>query len=228
MIQKSSIGLLGGTFDPIHHGHLRAAIEIYEQFQLDEIRFIPCKTPPHRTTPQSSAKNRLEMAKLAVIDTPFTIDDREMHREGPSYTVDTLISLRKENPNASLCMIVGADAFLLLPTWHQWEKIIQLANIIVMYRAGCPAPDLNTLAEPLKKHVLASHEKIIDFNCGKITQHMITSLDISASQLRHLIKTGHSTQFLLPANVLAYIEKHGLYDYPGHYSANHSTEISKI
>jgi nicotinate-nucleotide adenylyltransferase len=97
-----------------------------------------------------------------------------------------------------------------------------------MYRAGCPAPDLNTLAEPLKKNVLAPHESINDFTCGKITQHMITSLDISASQLRHLIKTGHSTQFLLPPNVLAYIKKHGLYDYPGHYSANHSTEISKI
>ena len=134
------IGIFGGTFDPIHHGHLRLAQEAFEQCNLASVRFIPSGTPPHRNKPHSSAQQRLAMVRLSLQDNAaFTLDEREIHRTEPCYTVDTLTSLRDEvGKHQSLCLLVGGDAFLLLHTWHKWKKLFSLAHIVVVQRAGRP------------------------------------------------------------------------------------------
>ena len=205
-----AIGLFGGTFDPIHFGHLRSAIEISEQLNLDEIRLIPCKIPPHRTS-VVDAENRLTMTRLAVEGTHLIVDDREMYREGPSYTVDTLMSLRSEYPHASLCMIIGVDAFLGFSTWHQWEKILELTNIVVMHRPNWKMPTSGVMAEFIKKYPFSNPEALLNSPAGKITECAITILDISASHIRNLLQKNRSTQFLLPEKVIAYIKEHQLY-----------------
>jgi nicotinate-nucleotide adenylyltransferase len=225
---KKTIGILGGTFDPIHFGHLRAAQEIYERLELDEMRLMPCKQPPHRALPMASASDRLTMVRLAAKDTPFIVDDREMQRKGPSYSVDTLISLRNEFPKASLCLIIGVDAFLGLPTWHEWQKIIQLANIVVMHRSGWDIPTTGAVAELLAKHQLKTNEKMVDFTAQKITEQAITSLEIAASTIRSLIQAGHSPDFLLPSRVIDYIKQHQLYGFSGNNFLTHKTEVANI
>ena len=124
------IGILGGTFDPIHFGHLRSGLEVYESLEFEHIRLIPCGVPPHRELPIASNEQRLAMMRLAVEDnTKLIVDQRELQREGPSYTVDTLLELRQEFPDTPLCLIIGSDAFLGLDSWHQWKKIPQLAHL---------------------------------------------------------------------------------------------------
>ena len=221
------IGIFGGTFDPVHYGHLRSAFEIHEQLQCEEMRFIPCKQPPHRT-PLASAEHRFTMLRLGLINTPFILDAREMEREGPSYSVDTLLSLREDFKNASLCLIIGRDAFLGLPSWHQWEKLIQLANIIVMYRSGWTIPETGVIVELLKEHELKPHETLQEFSCGKILNQKITGLDISGSEIRNRIKRGLSPQFLLPQTVWEYIQKQKLYGYPGKHSEIQSMEKAQL
>ncbi len=223
--RHQTIGIFGGTFDPIHFGHLRAILEVTEQLHLNETRLIPCKNPPHRIPPLATGEHRLNMLKIAIKHSPLSIDEQEMQRTGPSYSVDTLRKLKKEHPNDSLCMIIGVDAFLGLPSWHKWEELIQLANIVVMYRAGWDISETGTINTLLKKHVLNPQENIADFKCGKILQHKITSLNISASTIRTLIQEGHSPQFLLPDEVWEYIQEHGLYGYTKSHSRTQSTEI---
>lgn len=211
MNKKLTIGIFGGTFDPIHLGHLRAALEVHEHFKLTETLFIPCKNPPHRSIPLASPADRLQLVCLATEHTNFKVDEREMNREGPSYSVDTLMSLRQEHPKASLCLILGEKAFLGLTSWHQWEKILSLANIIVTCRTGWVAPLNGPLADLINQHRLNPHESLTDFDSGFIQQYSITSLDISASYIRSLILAGHSPQFLLPEKVYDYIQQNGLY-----------------
>jgi len=207
-----TIGIFGGTFDPIHCGHLRAGLEIYETLSLNEMRLIPGKHPPHRSTPKASPEHRLNMARLGIQGSPLQIDDCEMRREGPSYSIDTLMALRREYPKASLCMVVGVDAFLGLTSWFQWEKFIQLANIIVMYRAGWSLPKTGITAELLQSHALAS-KNLDQVTCGYILTQKITTLEISASQIRNLIEQKRSPAFLLPKSVHEYIQQNKLYGY---------------
>jgi nicotinate-nucleotide adenylyltransferase len=213
MSKQKTIGIFGGTFDPIHLGHLRAGTEVIELFELDEIRLIPCKHPPHRTTPMAEPHHRLQMLSLATENSKLMVDDREMKREGPSYFIDTLMSVRREFPTASLCMVVGIDAFLGLPYWYQWEKLIQLANIVVIYRSGWTFPETGITVELLKKHQPAKGEKLNQFTHGKITTQFITTLDIQASRIRALIEAKQTPQFLIPEKVLDYIQVHQLYGY---------------
>jgi len=132
------VGILGGTFDPIHYGHLRLAEEMRELAGLQQIRFIPTGNPPHRDAPQVSALHRSAMVKLAIADHPdFVLDEREVRRAAKSFTVDTLRELRTElGETQPLCLLMGGDAFLQLHTWHQWEKLLDLAHIVVGYRPG--------------------------------------------------------------------------------------------
>ena len=126
---KGPIGIFGGTFDPIHYGHLRTAFEMLQALQLTEIRFFPSGDPPHRGETYADAVSRAEMVRVAIMQQPgFTIDDRELRRDGPSYTIDTLAELREELPGHSLSLIVGMDAFLGLETWHRWDEILGLAG----------------------------------------------------------------------------------------------------
>ena len=139
------VGILGGTFDPVHIGHLRGALEVAELFALDEVRLVPSARPPHRERPQVSADDRLAMVRCAVEGVPpLTVDDRELHRERPSYTIDTLESLRSElAADDQLFLVLGWDAFCGLPSWHRWEELLLHCHLLVLQRpdADVEAPD---------------------------------------------------------------------------------------
>ena len=153
----SPMGVFGGTFDPIHYGHLRTAFELMEAVHLSEVRFLPAGTPPHRETPEASAQERLAMVAAAIGGQPgFIVDDRELRREGPSYSVDTLLDLRAEFAHRSICLIVGMDAFLGLPQWYHWREILQLAHVVVAHRPGWRAPDMGS-----RERILDGHHRIV-------------------------------------------------------------------
>lgn len=213
MSDPKSIGILGGTFDPIHFGHLRAAFEIYQSLKLDEMRLIPCRFPPHRGIPIAEAPHRLHMVSLAIEDSCLKLDEQEMKREGPSYSIDTLMSLRREFPYSALYMVIGLDSFLTLSSWYQWEKLIQLSNIVVIQRMGWNFPEKGDMMDFFKAHSLKKEDNIHqhEYACGKILTQTITSLDIKASGIRSMIASGESPEFLLPKNVLKYIQQRHLY-----------------
>lgn len=215
MSDPKSIGIFGGTFDPIHFGHLRAAFEIYQALKLDEMRLIPCRYPPHRGIPIADASHRLHMVSLAIENSCLKLDEQEMKREGPSYTIDTLMSLRREFPYSALYMVIGLDSFLTLSSWYQWEKLIQLANIVVIHRTGWNFPEKGDMMDFFKAHSLKSEDNIHqhEYASGKILTQAITSLDIKASGIRSMIASGQSPEFLLPKNVLKYIQQKSLYSY---------------
>ncbi len=206
------IGLLGGTFDPIHIGHLRAALEVAEQFALDELRLIPSARPPHRGAPQVSAQARLDMVRLAVADVPpLNVDDRELWRDRPSWTIDTLESLRAElGAEVQLLLLVGWDAFCGLPTWHRWQELLDHCHILVLQRpdAGSEAPD--ALRNLLAARSVADPQALKG-PAGQIAFVWQMPLAISATQVRERLGSGRSIRFLVPDAVLAYIHAHGLY-----------------
>ncbi len=206
-------GILGGTFDPIHYGHLRLGEELGDQLGLDEVRLIPAKLPPHRADPQVSAHDRLAMASLAAAgNSRFFVDDRELHREGPSYTVDTLAELRSEfGDGAPLCLMLGVDAFAALMTWSRWRQLFDLAHLIIATRPGYTL-EVDRLPEPLgsltRSRISASFGSAPS---GHVITREIAALDISASQIRRALAQGQSTRYLLPDSVLDYIREHHLY-----------------
>ncbi|MBK1692877.1 nicotinate-nucleotide adenylyltransferase [Ectothiorhodospira mobilis] len=209
------IGILGGTFDPIHFGHLRPALEVKEHLGLDEVRFIPCGTPPHRRRPVAAVAHRAAMVERAVEGQPgFRMDPRELHREGPSYTVDTLQDLRAEvGQEVPLCLMLGMDAFAGLSSWHRWQEIGSLAHIVVSHRPGSPAShDLGDWMEDRRTH---DPEHLRRAPAGRLLFMPVTQLDISATAIRSTVARGRSPQFLLPRRVAEYIEHAGLYRPPG-------------
>lgn len=206
----TKIGILGGTFDPVHFGHLRPALDVAEQLNLDHVRLIPCSEPPHRTQPLATAQLRLTMLQLAIKNNSrFVVDDREIQREGPSYTVDTLKSLRDEFPETSLYLILGTDAFLGLQTWHQWEQIIELAHIVVMQRPDEKLDMTEEFRQWYQQH-LAKADKQTEL-AGSIWPVNVMQLAISATFIRQQLTAGSSPQFLLPESVISLIEMLGLY-----------------
>lgn len=206
------IGILGGTFDPIHFGHLRAALELLERLRLGEVRFIPCREPPHRQAPSRVADLRLDMVRAAVEGEPrFQVDEREFRRNGPSYTVDTLMSLREEFPNRSLCLLLGMDAFLGLPGWYRWNELLEYAHIIVAHRPGWVAPHDGPLGELLAHHqadrVSGVHESI----SGRIVVTPVTQLEISSTSLRAALARGGDPRYLVPDGVREIILRSSCY-----------------
>lgn len=210
------IGILGGTFDPIHYGHLRMAQELLQALKLDEVRFIPAANPPHRDQPATSASHRAEMLRLAIAGNPqFRLDDRELQRSGPSYAVDTLLSLRAElGKGVSLSLLLGSDVFLGLTSWRRWDELLSLAHIVVAHRPHA-APSPENMAGPLKalwqQYNTTSIEDLAKTSCGKILLHHITPLDISATQIREQLAQGSSPRYLVPESVIDYITTHQLY-----------------
>jgi nicotinate-nucleotide adenylyltransferase len=205
-----AIGILGGTFDPIHHGHLRAALEVCEQLNLAHVRLIPSARPPHRNVPHASPQQRLMMLHLAMKNADsFIVDDRELQRDGISYSVDTLLSLRQDFPDNPLFLFLGTDAFLGIQTWHKWQGLLELAHIVVIRR-----PD-ETLAMPIELNTwYQQHLAMADDTqslAGKIWPVTVTQLAISATAIRSAILEGKSPQFLLPDAVLQLIKQLGLY-----------------
>ena len=205
---NKTIGVFGGTFDPIHYGHLRTAFELQQAVSLEEVRFIPCGDPPHKSITAANALQRFEMVEIAIRDhDKFLADDREVVRKGASYTVDTLDSLRAEFPNASLCLILGMDAFLGLPNWYQWQRILELANIIVAHRPGWRKPTDGRLKEILMDQGTAFPDELHWHHAGRIYIHAVTQLEIASSRIRDLVQSGNNTRFLLPDEVNEYILK---------------------
>jgi nicotinate-nucleotide adenylyltransferase len=209
-----TIGILGGTFNPIHYGHLRMAQELGESLALDEVRFIPSAIPPHKTLPNVSAVQRAALVELAIEDNAtFKLDMRELDRSGPSYTIDTLISLRHESdPETSLVLFMGTDAFRQLDSWHRWQELLDYCHIALVQR---PQPVNVPLSKPLETY-LSEHysEHPADLHkhpSGFITMQQITALDISSTAIRARLQQGLSTRYLMPDNVIHYLQAHGLY-----------------
>lgn len=214
-----AVGLLGGTFDPIHFGHLRMAEELAEALGIAQVRFIPAGTPPHRGQPRAGAEHRLEMARRAVAGNPrFILDDREIGKDGPSYSADTLAGLRAELPAGTpLVLFMGSDAFLGLTTWHEWRKLFELAHVAVAHRPGF-SPTLwedalpDALRKQLTKRRTEQPAELSESPAGKVFLHAITQLDISASQIRDRCLRGKSPRYLLPDTLIDYINENHLYD----------------
>lgn len=210
------IGILGGTFDPVHFGHLRMAQELCDELQLAEVRFVPAASPPHRPHPRTDALHRVEMVKLAIVGNPvFRLDARELQRDGASYTYDTLVELRSElGADAPLCLLIGGDAFLGLPTWHRWTELPGLAHIVVAHRPGA-VPSEQAMPPALREQWQARRgdhpAELHDSPAGRIWLHAMTALDISASAIRSSIEQGQSPRYLLPDSVCDYINTHHLY-----------------
>jgi nicotinate-nucleotide adenylyltransferase len=218
------IGLLGGTFNPIHFGHLRMAQELADALKLTEVRFIPSANPPHKDAPTVSAQHRAAMVKLAIADNPlFKLDERELSRDGASYTIDTLISLREEfGENASLCLMMGSDAFTKLDSWHRWQELLDYCHIILVQR---PNSSLKKIPEKLSEkmtaflseHYTENVDDLAEKLVGYIHMQAITAQDISATSIREKLGIREklaapaSVKYMLPDNVLNYIQQHQLY-----------------
>jgi nicotinate-nucleotide adenylyltransferase len=207
-----AIGILGGTFDPIHFGHLRMALELYQALDLAHVRLIPAFQPVHRKLPVASPEQRLAMVTKAIASEPaLKVDPSEIQRKGPSYTIDTLRALHKKHPQTPLGLIMGIDALLNFPSWHKWEDILKLAHLVVAHRPQYQLPQTGIVAELLKERLATNAGEIHKSQGGQIFLHPVTPLEISATDIRKQISEGHNPRFLLPNSVYSYIKQHGTY-----------------
>jgi nicotinate-nucleotide adenylyltransferase len=212
------IGIFGGTFDPIHFGHLRLAEELAEAAGLSRVLFIPAGQPPHRGAPRTAASHRLGMVRRAIAGNPrFEVDAREVESLRASYTVDTLTEMRAELGNEQpLWLLLGADAFLDLPTWHQWRRLFDLAHIAVAARPGARLLQSDAMPELLRSEV--SQRQVAGgaatSPAGSVLLRQTTPLGISATAIRDTLARHGSARYLLPDAVLDYIHEHRLYAHP--------------
>ena len=206
------IGIFGGTLDPVHYGHLRPLWEVKEALRFDQVRLIPSYIPPHRGQPGASAEQRLAMLKLAVADVAaFQVDERELQRGGPSYTVDTLQSLRDDLGSESICWVMGLDAFLNLDKWHRWSHLLDLAHIVVMQRPGSEHARSGAVAELVETHQAFDVNELRLAPAGLIYFQDVTQLDISATAIRSRLAKEQDVRFLMPDTVRNYIKSNRLY-----------------
>ena len=209
------IGLLGGTFNPIHNGHLRLAQELADALNFSDVRFIPSANPPHKPAPSVSAQHRAAMVQLAITDnTIFKLDTHELERVGASFTIDTLISLQEElGGSVALCLIMGSDAFAKLNTWHRWQALLDYCHIILVQRpTSATQPQLaDELSVLLHDHYTENVSDLATENAGYIHMQKITALDITATNIRAQLGAGYSPRYLMPDSVLDYIKHNKLY-----------------
>jgi nicotinate-nucleotide adenylyltransferase len=207
------IGILGGTFDPIHNGHIRLALEAQKQLDLDQVKLIPVNIPPHRTKPAASSSQRRSMIELAIKDeTKLCIDSRELESKNISYSINTLKSLRQEFPDAALYLIVGRDAFNKIDSWKDWQDLLDYAHIIVANR---PNESINNISPELKswieKYQIADHAQLKNNLSGNIIFINIPMLDISSSMIRQCYSENKTVTNLLPTLIQTYIKDNQLY-----------------
>lgn len=212
------IGILGGTFDPIHFGHLRLAEELAETLDIKEVRVLPTGTPPHRDPAHVTAADRLAMTRLAIAGNPrLVLDEHEIHKTKPCYMVDTLAELREElGPKRPLVLFVGGDAFMGLDGWRQWKHLFDLSHIAVAHRPGFPPETwLDRIAPALLTQMLMRRAnkptELAAAPAGRIWLQAVSQLDISSSGIRARIKAGQSIRYLVPEAVHDHIQQHRLY-----------------
>lgn len=203
----------GGTFDPPHKGHLAAAREVLERTAADSLRMIPCNVPPHRAQPEADAADRLAMVRLAAGEVRgLEVDDRELQRPGPSYTVDTLLSLRRELGHVvALGWVIGSDAVAGLENWSRWQQLLELTHLLVLDRPGATLPDAGPVAAMLQQARCESVAALREEPAGRVWHVQQRPVDVSASEIRASLQAGDSAGHLLPASVWAYIRRKGLY-----------------
>ncbi len=203
------IGVYGGTFDPVHYGHLRTALEVKEAFGLEAVHLLPCGQPPHRSQPIAPGWMRAHMLRLGVgTHSGLLVDTRELDRPGPSYTVDTLQSLRQDFPDDSVLLFIGADAFNQLCRWHHWRRLFDFAHLVVMTRPGVTR---QPLAEFFQSRLADASTRLAQSQNGTLHFHAVTQLDISATAIRALFAKHRDPGFLLPDAVIDFIRSHRLY-----------------
>ncbi|HRE18598.1 MAG TPA: nicotinate-nucleotide adenylyltransferase [Rhodocyclaceae bacterium] len=213
---SDTVGVFGGTFDPVHVGHLRLAEEAREHLGLARVLWVPAGQPPHRGGPTVSAAHRLAMVRAATAGNPmFQVDPAEVESAQPSYTVLTLERLRAlHGAHSPLVLLLGADAFAGLPGWHRWQEIFSLAHVAVAHRPGFPVT-LENLPTPLaavfESRRIEDPARLAESPAGTIVTFAMTQLAVSATQIRQLLANGKSTHYLLPEAVIAYIHQHHLY-----------------
>jgi len=209
---NQAVGILGGTFDPVHLGHLRIAQEVLDEVKLGKVLFIPCAEPPHKSGTNADAQHRLGMLRVALRSNPlFQVDEREYARKGVSYTIDTLESLRLELGDIPLCLILGSDSFLSLETWHRWKDLIHYCHLIVAVRPGWSG-DPKTLFNGFFKGALVEcADELHQQSGGLVYVHQVTQLDISATKIRGFLRQGRSVRYLVPDDLADYIEQNQLY-----------------
>lgn len=209
---RKCIGVFGGTFDPIHIGHLRLALEVKQRLKLDEMRLMPCYIPPHRASPSVDAPQRLKMLQLALAEcAELGWDARELEREKPSYTYDTLSELRAEfGADTSLSWCMGMDSFVALDTWYRWQELLDLAHLVVVARPDWELPTQGPVAD-LVAAQRGDAARISTSPSGSLVILQQRLLPISATEIRAQIKAGDSPQFLLSDAVWNYIRSQGFY-----------------
>jgi nicotinate-nucleotide adenylyltransferase len=207
------IGILGGTFDPVHFGHLRPALEVKDALGLTEVRLIPCRIPPHRPPPLATPEQRTALLAAAIDGHDgFVIDTREFDREGPSWTIDTLQSLQQEFPAETLCLLVGMDAFRGLTGWHRWRELLNCCHMVVMTRPGAEFPGTGELGNLIARHRMAELAALQTQSSGMLFFQTVTQLEISGTRIRGLLQEDGDASFLVPDRVLAIVRQQGMYD----------------
>lgn len=210
---QQAVGIFGGSFDPIHFGHLRAALELALIFDLTDVRLIPNGQPPHRDAAFASPAQRGAMLELALNNAaPLTLDRCELDRTGPSYSIDTLHALRSELGNITpLIMGVGADAFQQLASWERGHELIECAHIAVLTRPGAPLESNIDAKLPFTASWVTEPARLSEQPSGLLCKLEMTPLAISSTRIRQQIAAGWSPRYLVPASVCDYIEQHQLY-----------------
>jgi nicotinate-nucleotide adenylyltransferase len=209
-------GVFGGMFDPIHYGHLRTAHELFELLDLEAIAFLPAGDPPHRRAPLADAATRLAMVHAAVEgDARFLVDDRELRRSGPSYTVLTLEELRAERAGQPIALIMGMDAFAGLDRWHRAQELIGLAHLVVAVRPGSRPPRNGLAATLLRDRRCTDPRRLSGVPAGLVYVNMGTQLDVSSSAVRGVVAAGRDPRYLMPEAVRRIIVARGSYARPG-------------
>jgi nicotinate-nucleotide adenylyltransferase len=206
------ICIFGGTFDPVHFGHLRCALDVQQALDIPRVHLLPCRIPPHREAPRMSSAQRLELLQLAIAGEPaLAIDARELQREGPSYMVDTLESLRAEHGEQPLCLALGLDAFAGLDSWHRWRDIGRLCHLVLMQRPGKDWPRYGAVADWARQARVDDIAALKRQPAGYIVSMAVTQLEISSTRIRALLGAGRSPRYLLPDAVLERIQQESWY-----------------
>jgi nicotinate-nucleotide adenylyltransferase len=209
---KRATVVFGGTFDPVHYGHLRAASEVSETLGADDFRLLPAGMPPHREGTGAEAYHRLAMLELALAPYPdLTVDEREVRRDGPSYMVETLASIRQEVGERPVILCLGQDAANKLSAWHRWRELLNLAHLLVMKRPRSRPKYAGEVAELLNERRVRRHSQLMEAEAGRVCYLGVTQLAISSTDIREQVRAGQDPRFLLPSTVLAYLRKHKLY-----------------